>query len=1653
MTSPSGEAQETLIRDVYSRAGISPDDTGFVEAHGTGTKVGDPIEANTIHRVFSSGRTKRSPLYMGSVKTNFGHLENASGIISIIKASLMLKKGLILPNTNFERANDAVPLGDGKMKVPTTIRPWPKNKRFVSINNFGFGGSNGHVVLEKPAYSFTSLLHGDQEDEAPRLFVLSANEESSAKRMITQLGVYLEQHPEIFQKRLVRDIVYTLGERRTHLPWRIAITASSCDELAALLNEADALPKRVSASAKLAFVYTGQGAQWPQMGRELLTSHPVFAASIKAADGYLARIGADFSLLEELSKSKEDSNVGRAHISQPICTAVQLGLTDLLSSWGVQPSTVTGHSSGEIAAAYASGAITFEEAMAIAFHRGQVSSNIGVKFPNLQGGMLAAGIDPEEAKRTIKLLCLSGVTVACENSPSSITISGDKGDLDTLSAELDSRGVFNRKLQVDVAYHSSHMKLVEDDYLAAIKDIAPKAVDGVEFYSSLLGAKLDSTLSLGPSYWVENLTKPVRFSSAMKALYVDTKPDAVVEIGPHSALKGPIQQIIKGISQKAASEVKYFPSLLRNENSTNATLRLAGNLFTHGHTLNFEAVNQTNASSQKPAVISDFAPYPWSDHKYWFESRIAKQHRLKPFARHDLLGTLEDSYNESEPTWRNVLSSDDVPWLRDHSMQSLTTFPLVGYICMAIEAASQRAQLRGIEKQSISGYRLREIQASKALIIDDGAQYETHVSLRAYSEGTRSYSDDWDEFRIASWTSNRGWQEHCRGLVGIKKARSANTVNKSRLEDAIARRNKADSVSDGLISLEKFYTELESHGATYSSAFRHAEAGNLKCHEEYSSCNVSVPDTSSGMPHSHETSSILPPAFADLFVQLTFAILGAGRGQMGSLYMPSAIQEMEISPSLPNQPGQNVQVVAHGCPNLASAGPVDFCIEAWAPGEIEPVVKIGGFKMTPVNSDDGSDQLPRSLCYNLQWEALKSTNADISESNGATHDKKQHHTSTCQDDGQELRSSCVSQKLTVVAGDQNGMASTRTSDIRDEIHLNGHANGRVNGDVATKSSCLNHSVKIGESNEQPKDTCPTNGECTKPDSMNGHIATTVLDTHSDSITIITDKEESNTLVAALVDLIALQFGSRPTVQSFANANILPSTSYICLAELDSPILYGMSAEVFDRIKKLLTTCSSILWLTSGAYSSASHPERNISQGLLRTLRSEMNVAAATLDLDPNSELDPSEQAHLVLFAFKASAASSDGNQPVDYEYCEQNGKLVVPRITEEENMNLNIFRETQSSAPYLQNFDQPGRRLKIAVGTFGALDSLHWKNDPELPLASNEVEIKVAYTGVNFKDVVIAMGQVTSPYLGVECSGTISRTGSGVTDLKVGDRVCAMSLGAYGTFAHCPATSAARIPDDMGFDTAASIPVVYSTAYYAIHELARMEPGESILIHAASGGVGQAAIQLAQRLGAEIYATVGSAEKKDHLMSSYGIGEDHIFYSRDTDFGPAIREVTKGRGVDVVLNSLAGDLLRESWQSLASFGRFIEIGKRDITSNTRLEMAKFEQNCTFSSVDLTLVAAERPKIMRRVLSAVMRLMADGMVRPIGPLSIVGIGEVETALRNLQGGKIAGKVVVNHLVDQQIKVCLYVVFSVILANGSSRQHIRRLHRFSKAMPPT
>jgi NADPH:quinone reductase-like Zn-dependent oxidoreductase len=282
------------------------------------------------------------------------------------------------------------------------------------------------------------------------------------------------------------------------------------------------------------------------------------------------------------------------------------------------------------------------------------------------------------------------------------------------------------------------------------------------------------------------------------------------------------------------------------------------------------------------------------------------------------------------------------------------------------------------------------------------------------------------------------------------------------------------------------------------------------------------------------------------------------------------------------------------------------------------------------------------------------------------------------------------------------------------------------------------------------------------------------------------------------------------------------------------------------------------------------------------------------------------------------------------------------------------------------------------------------------------------------------MGQINLDKLGDECSGIVSRVGASVQNVAIGDRVVAPAPGAFSTFVRRAALGVEKIPENMTFEEAAALPIVFCTALQSI-KVANLQRGETVLIHAASGGLGQALIQLCKLYDAHIFATVGSKQKKDFLMETYGIPAQQIFYSRDSSFAEHLLLETNGRGVDVIFNSLSSDLLRCTWRCIASFGRFIELGKRDFQVNSRLEMSPFQKNASFSAVDILQVLYERPEYGAGLWREVMSLVASGNVKPPAPMTVYPMSEIENAMRSMQSGKNIGKIVLQRDLVGQAKV--------------------------------
>ncbi|KAI1736601.1 ketoacyl-synt-domain-containing protein [Xylaria scruposa] len=1527
ITMPCGEAQENLMRQVYNNAGLDPADCGFVEAHGTGTRVGDPIEATAIHNVFHKGRTPRDPLYLGSVKSNIGHLEGASGIVAVIKSTMMLERGFVLPNYDFKYPNEKIPFKAWNMKIPVSQRPWPKNKKYISVNNFGFGGTNAHVVLERLPFTQRGPKNdSDLKDDNPtrKLFLVTANDKSSLEVVLKNLVIYLEQRPEMFQKALMADVAYTLGQRRSLLQWKVAIPALRSFDLIEAINGQKFSPGKESGPLRIGFIFTGQGAQWYGMGRELYRQYPIFANAIDLADTCLGSLGAPWSLLEELSKDEKTSNVGAAHISQPACTAIQLALVDLMRSWGIRPTAVAGHSSGEIGAAYAAGILTFEACMAVAYHRGRLIPVLKERHPTLRGAMMAVGGSKEDVEPLVSEIKAGEIRIACYNSPTSFTISGDEAGIDELGSIAETKKMFNRKLFVDTAYHSHHMSLLAKNYQESIADLRSPISTDVRFYSSLLGRRVDGS-ELEPSYWVQNLTCPVRFNEAVQTMLESigehkTGVNMLLELGPHSALQGPLKQILKAVGGDAA-KVPYASILTRKRDAVETALEVAATLVIKGAVLDFGAINFPKPG-KSPMLLSDLPRYPWNySARYWHDSRFTQVHRNRSAPRNDILGTLANYSNDLEPTWRNIVRLDDLPWLEHHKIQSMTVFPMAGYVAMAVEAVAQRAKEANVP---FDKFELRNISIAAPLIISE-EDVEMTTSLRLHQEGALVSSEAWDEFRISSWTKTKGWKEHCKGLIAVK-ANESNEVDATRHNLASRARLQAttaqvDEVASRSVDATKLYDTLSKVGVSYGPTFQ--SLSNCRVGNGCSRADVLVPDVAKEMPNHHVSEAIIQAAFLESLISLYWLVAESRRDAIDTVYLPTSVSGISISKNagaITQEADQAVQAYCQGTlPDTPKPTKVDIFATSDAEAA-EPLITIEGLTVTPIIDRDGKTDLevPRELCYKLDWEPILEP-------------------------------------------------------------LSANREGTIDPIADGGSEILNAEIEI---------------------------------IHGDTIT-------QNELAFSLAEVLARVTGKKPNTSDLLSNNAAGKL-VIFLQELEMPLLSNLKEVEFNALQKVLTSVRGILWIVRGAYANSTTPDLNMVAGLSRTVRSETLLPFATLDLDGNSPLPMRNTVEAILKVFIAIFGNGSSNG--EMEFMERRGSFFTPRIINDDEMNDIVCREIKPSAVQPVPFRAGDRALKLTIGNIGGLDSLHFADDMgiESRLPPDNVEIHTKAIGVNHRDLAAAHGKVSTQEFGIEASGVVTSVGEEVRNFKVGDRVAFIAQGAIATSVRTKAAFAFKIPGDMSFEVGATIPLAYVTAYHSLIEAGRLRHDESVLIHAGAGAVGQAAINLAQMIGAEIYTTVSSAERKEFLVNEYGLAEDRIFYSRNTSFGDAVQQATHGQGVDLVLNSLSGDALRESWKCLGKFGRLIDISARETNSSTQLEMAHHHQNASFISVDIMSISAERPALLHRLLSDVCNLMRYGKIRPISPVTLFPISDVEAAFKTVHSNKAYGKVVIVPHKDDIVK---------------------------------
>ncbi|KAM3423645.1 hypothetical protein BST61_g1065 [Cercospora zeina] len=894
ITMPSATAQAALIRQTYARAGLDPLNDGcqYFEAHGTGTQAGDPQEARAIHDVFfPEPRDAAEVLYVGSVKTVIGHLEGAAGVAGVIKAAEAVRRAVVPPNMLLQRLNPAIEPFSTNLKVPTQPSPWPHRPsggpRRASVNSFGFGGTNAHAIIESYEGQ-TATRRGSQHlNLPPSPVLLSANSDLSLRAQATALADFLESSDSIPW----HDVLYTLQSRRSQHHIRSAVSSTSREHLvrkirAIAQSTGSTAPNttRPSSSFRFLGVFTGQGAQWATMGSELLKTSSIAQKCFEELDASLSALpdAPAWTLSEQCRAGNDTSRLGEAVIAQPLCTAVQIMIVDLLKQAGVDLHSVVGHSSGEIAAAYAVGVISAHDAIRIAYYRGLYAS-LARSQSGQKGAMMAVGLSYEEACELCEGEFAGRVDVAAWNSDTSNTLSGDEDAILEIKARLEDRDVFARLLKVDTAYHSHHMLACSSTYANAlracsIKPNHPKR--GRAWFSSVYGGRMegDNFISkLSCEYWVDNLLSPVMFHDAIEtAAHGDLLCHAAIEIGPHPALKTPVMQTYQ---RTISHQLSYYGSLFRGRNDIEALSETLGGLWVQlgSNAVDFVQYNRAFFGTDPVPTLITLPGYKWDHSKhFWKESRKSLLFRTRSGKPHPLLGKRTADDIDEEKRWENCLRLQDLPWLSGHVVQGQIVYPAAAYLVTAL-AASQTL----VSAQQVAFYELFDVRIENAILLgENDANVRTLFTLSTVPV-TAPASDiqaEWVCRSVSADDNKAKWRVNARGKIRL--------LLKSECAETLPPRTAPAQTLLTRVSSDRLYGNIEALGMSYSGPFRRLE--DVQRRSKYATATLTGFET---------TDPIHPAVLDSSFQSLIAAMAYPGDGSMTSACVPTHIRAIRISGS------------------------------------------------------------------------------------------------------------------------------------------------------------------------------------------------------------------------------------------------------------------------------------------------------------------------------------------------------------------------------------------------------------------------------------------------------------------------------------------------------------------------------------------------------------------------------------------------------------------------------------------------------------------------------------------------------------------------------------------------------------------------------------
>tara|TARA_R110002049_G_scaffold4601_6_gene32873 strand:+ start:59422 stop:66123 length:6702 start_codon:yes stop_codon:yes gene_type:complete len=950
MTVPSQSAQETLLRSACQRGGVKPADIQYVEAHGTGTPVGDPIEANALASVLNHDRPADQPCWIGSVKTNIGHLEAGAGIASLIKVALSLKHQQIPAHLHFEQPNPQIDFQRLNLRVPRTTENWNgvDGERLAGINGFGYGGANAHLLLQEApvvtpspeadsresfhqrGYQSVALTNAngngngstngngkltngngagaEKRHAASVLLPISARSPDALADVSRLMADWLDGEGRNYP---LHQIASNAAYHRSHQECRSVVTGATHSQCADQLREI-ALACRANDSSRMdpfqidrgvLFVCSGQGPQWWAMGRGLLNQDAVFRQSIERCDREFAKY-VSWSLVEELSRAEDESRMQETSVAQPCIFAIQVALAAVWESRGIRPSAVVGHSVGEIAAAYLSGALTWQDACCVAIHRGRT-----MDLATSKGAMIAAGLSADETASWIKGH-EDKVALAAVNGPTSVTISGDADVIERLAQKLKDAGIFCRQLVVEYAFHSPQMDPVREPLLRCLANIRPRQAH-TPIISTVTGQSADGD-QFDAEYWWKNVRQSVCFADAMQVA-ADEGFGIVIEIGPHPVLAYSITECF----QKQGKSVRAVPSLHRERDDATCMTDSLGSLYAIGMDLDWTKLYQ------KPAQRLPLPAYPFQRQRCWSESFESKVTRLTDDV-HPLLG---ESTHHFSPAWQNRIDLKLQDYLDDHRVRGACMLPAAAMIEMSAEAARQVTGSESISLQNL------QLQNPCMLSPQRGQHFETvyRADRRSLEVATRpSDESNWTPLATVEISGDTGLLDWSPELLAA-----------------------GDAACDEPFTAERCYAYCQRLGLEYGNRFQGIAKGT-RCRWE----SIAEVDLTDWIDDSTNEYNVHPAVLDSCFHAMITADADFDR-HLGGLYLPSEIGRITLLQRVPARVTTHVRLRSKDHERMVAD--IDILDE-----DGQPCLLIRGFVSQRVGASESKESI-HDLMYRYQW--------------------------------------------------------------------------------------------------------------------------------------------------------------------------------------------------------------------------------------------------------------------------------------------------------------------------------------------------------------------------------------------------------------------------------------------------------------------------------------------------------------------------------------------------------------------------------------------------------------------------------------------------------------------------------------------------------------